>query len=139
MLLEVDGLDKSWQGGVRQSDYAEELENVDTSDPAVQNVFALYWLNNPGSNISYTGAFDLSGMGSGNDSSENNFTTMNEATTLPVAPPDESSTNSVWVVQELSLEFFRQKLVQHFDILFKMKKIVWPRRNDRQTRTLTQL
>jgi hypothetical protein len=33
----------------------------------------------------------------------------------------------VRVVRHLSLKFFREHLVEHFDILFEQGKIVWPR------------
>ena len=35
----------------------------------------------------------------------------------------------VRVVKDLTLEYFRGRLVEHFDILFQKKQIVWPKRN----------
>ena len=32
----------------------------------------------------------------------------------------------------LSLDFFRSKLVEHFDMLFKLKKLVWPKMSKRK-------
>ena len=36
-------------------------------------------------------------------------------------------THSARIVADLPFDFFRQKLVEHFDILFQSKKIVWPK------------
>jgi hypothetical protein len=36
--------------------------------------------------------------------------------------------NGVRVVSKLSLEYFRDKLVDHFDIMFTQHKLVWPSR-----------
>lgn len=39
---------------------------------------------------------------------------------------------SVRVVKDLSLSYFRHKLVQHFDIAFLRNEIIWPGRRNRQ-------
>jgi hypothetical protein len=36
------------------------------------------------------------------------------------------------VVKNLSLQYFRSKLIQHFDIAFKRNEIQWPGRRNRQ-------
>jgi len=35
----------------------------------------------------------------------------------------------VRIVRQLSFNYFRERLIEHFNILFKSKKIVWPTRN----------
>ena len=40
-----------------------------------------------------------------------------------------SEQRGIRVVRKLSLPFFRSKLVEHFDILFKQNRIKWPSRN----------
>ena len=37
-----------------------------------------------------------------------------------------SEENSVQVVRHLSVKYFRCKLIEHFDILFKRHELVWP-------------
>jgi hypothetical protein len=37
---------------------------------------------------------------------------------------------------ELSLSFFRVKLIEHFDILWRQNKLEWPLRNKAQKSTL---
>jgi hypothetical protein len=53
--------------------------------------------------------FDASGMGVEND-----------------VNPEQKR---IRAVRKLSLQFFRSKLVEHFDILFKQNQIKWPSRN----------
>ena len=40
---------------------------------------------------------------------------------------DQISTVGINYVKNLSADVFQQKLIEHFDILFKQHKFVWPR------------
>ena len=45
--------------------------------------------------------------------------------------PHHTDSSGTRVVRLLPFEFFRRKLIEHFEILFERRKIVWPRRNAR--------
>jgi hypothetical protein len=119
-LLEVDGRDQEWQRGV-PSDWEGELGQFDPSDQATQENFALRRLR------CHTTIrnFDLTQMGSSNsadDSADN--PDDNDADDEPVA-----GDQSVRVVRNLRRDYFRHKLVEHFDILWRQNKIEWPKRH----------
>jgi hypothetical protein len=130
-LLEADGLDSNWENGVQQSAYCGPLGQFDPADPASQTAFAAYRLQNPAAARN----FDLSGMSPGDDA----FTTAQEeqeeeAPTEEAeseegeAPSGETGT-ATRVVRKLKLSYFRERLIEHFDILWRQQKIVWPRRH----------
>ena len=48
------------------------------------------------------------------------------------AEADVNDFASVRRVNSLSLEFFRSKLVEHFNVLFEQNKVVWPKATRRQ-------
>ena len=135
MLLDHDGLNKTWTDGVSQSDYLGELGDFEEDDLTVHNEFALYRLHKLIGGTSHT-KMDLSKNRRGADctSSHNDLTGM-------FGEADESNENEdnndtgdddseeVRVVGKLSFNYFRERLIEHFDILFKNKKIVWPTRN----------
>jgi len=76
--------------------------------------------------------YDTSGMGVGID--------VNEADERHPVDLDSDDSDSVLVtdcielrpVSELGLGFFRSRLVEHFDILFKQNQIQWPTRRGQQ-------
>jgi len=67
---------------------------------------------------------DLSGMGHGNDV-ENGVMPSN-GQVLEGVMNDDDPPETVRVVRNLSLNYFRRKLIEHFDILFQRKELVWP-------------
>lgn len=98
MLLEIDGYDEIWEGGI-------------PSDPDVSNstCFAINRLNNP---LQFP---------------------------RPEVAPKETNIDDVMsgyddsgttprILRDLNQEFFRKRLVEHFDILFEQHKIVWTSR-----------
>jgi len=98
MLLEIDGYDEIWEGAI-------------PSDPDVGNstCFAINRLNNP---LQFP---------------------------RPEVAPEETNIDDVMsgyddsgttprIVRDLNQDFFRKRLVEHFDILFEQHKIVWPSR-----------
>ena len=81
-------------------------------------------------NPSNVQVFDFSGMGMGNDCEvdDDNTSILGEeiaeeiATTDAVKNPDGSLN-----VTDLSLSFFREKLITHFNIMFNENKLQWPK------------
>lgn len=116
-LLEVDGLDKPWDGGVPTSSWDGEMGGVE----AVPNSVARLT-----SDLGPRG-YDLSGMGPGSD--------VHEPAKDDASDDDEDGDllvmDEVRCVRKLGLGFFRRKLVEHFDILWKQNKVKWPQRRGR--------
>lgn len=128
-LLEVDGLDKRWQNGVHTSYWEGEAGEFDSDDVAlvarIGQPDAIRRLLNPALRRGY----DTSAMGAGDDldmdydiNSQGNF----EQDQTGPNSPDQLS---VRIVKDLSQPYFRSKLVDHFDILWRQGKIVWPSRH----------
>ena len=129
-LLEADGLDEQWQSGV-PSDWEGELGERDEQELrrySVQNIpNAIQNLQNPAA--SHEG-YDLSGMSFGSDVDLGIF----EGVVAPGEICDDDFTspaNGVYIVRKLSQKFFRQKLVEHFDIVWRQNDLVWPQRTRR--------
>ena len=123
MLLEVDGLADGWENGVASE---WEMEADSTQDLP----FALRRLITPGTNRN----FDISGFGSGNDmaTSTDSVTTV----TSEVERRNDSrvaSNNTSFCVNDMSLSYFRTKLIRHFNIAFQREEVKWPRRLKRDT------
>ena len=115
MLLDVDGLDREWNNGIRP-----------TTNGPIPN--AIEKLNNP----SLVRNGDLSGSGYGNDyipSERNEEMDVEEDTEIFPADIDTNEDGSISITN-LRLEEFRRRLVRHFNISFVQHKIVWPKRND---------
>ena len=77
---------------------------------------------------------DLSTTGINNVFTHNNFVTDNiqnqesddeSQTEEDGFAPDEA--DSIREVRMLPFEYFRSKLVEHFDIKFEQKKLIWPK------------
>jgi hypothetical protein len=116
-LLEVDGLDAEWERGVL-SVWEGELGQFDPTDWATQQSFALRRLQSETSIRNY----DVSRMGTSDNLGDD------------LAPPcqgTEPATDdkSIRVVRKLHRDYFRRKLVEHFDILWRQNKIQWPKRH----------
>ena len=122
-LLEVDGLDDRWEQGV-PSTWEGELGDFEEGDVRTHAApSAIQTLNSPAEFRN----FDLSGMGAGNDCDENSSLTCEADDTVPaVSAVTETSSDEPISVIGLSQKHFKTKLVNHFDILFRQNKIVWP-------------
>ena len=117
-LLEVDGLSKEWQSGVR-SDYESNDDNNQDIPFAIRTL------------VSPAGAkvYDFSNMGHGNDCIPSNDTDKevpNCNNSISTPPTNEDGSINI---SDLSLDAFCKKLIIHFNIMFKENKIVWPQRN----------
>ena len=124
-LLEEDGLHEQWENGVR-SDWEGELGEHDEEDVHADMLLpnAIQNLRTPAELRGY----DLSGISFGND------VDLDIARGAMVAVGGINSDDAVAaqdgvrIVRKLSQTFFRQKLVEHFDILWRRNDLVWPQR-----------
>ena len=72
--------------------------------------------------------YDVSGVGAGSDLSEEENNVPEESLEMANEPAIQSG-NTVLKVRELGLNYFRSKLVSHFDIAYKRGEVEWPKRN----------
>eukprot|EP00979_Chaetoceros_neogracilis_P013687 scaffold4001_cov141-Chaetoceros_neogracile.AAC.1 len=112
MLLEIDGLDELWQDSVKCND----AEDNDIDEPC----FALSRLNNPD-----VDEYNLARGRADNDSTDDE---MNSQSRNEQELMIDGSSSIVTEVRKMPQEAFRQKLVEHFDILFEQNEISWPKR-----------
>ena len=119
-LLEVDGLDEQWENGHTQSDWLSEMGDHNPSDQATS--FALQRLASPSQFRSY----DSSSMGIGNDRHVLNNNDTEEDEPLNSILDDDDDHSGVREVRKLPQEYFRRKLIKHFDIKWKRNSIIWP-------------
>jgi hypothetical protein len=111
-------LDKDWMHGMA-SEWEGGLWNHHSADVAEHGPnFAIRWLNSP----KEMRTFDVSGVGPGTNAEESN---SDEAKEHVGENPAIGDHRSVHIVHKLSLPYFRDRLVQHFDILFRQNKIKW--------------
>ena len=130
-LLDADGMDIPWQGHFK-CDYEDDAFQDYIASDTPSSVHELYRV------YGELNCIDLSGAGMNNVSVLENFGSSNS----DIESEDESDevleshlptdTTSIREVNTLSHEFFRSKLVEHFDILFKQKKLVWPKASRRK-------
>ena len=123
-LLDIDGLSLPWDG---------ELGLHDIDDGTIKIPFALSRLESSEAQRTY----DSSGMGPGLLDNEEDLSNEDdqmifqecaqEAQDIVNIPVNRLQENNV---HELSSDEMREKLITHFNILFKQKKIKWPRRNN---------
>lgn len=117
-LLKVDGLSVAWESGV-SSDWQGSLGETNLQDlpESIRNLVSPGLPRN----------FDHSGMGPGRDS------VYDQQAIQEAEYNDRSGSvvmeNGAIVVRRLSMNQFRERLVQHFDILFQKKQVIWPQRN----------
>jgi hypothetical protein len=140
-LLEVDGLTEEWVGGVRKvgSEWEGDLGYLDYEGVPVEVSNALTRLS---ANLDPRN-FDSSGVGPGSDvMAENRSLLRSEVAAvsdsasriddMKIMMGIMNGVDRVRSVCYLSLNVFRQLLVNHFAILFRQNKIVWPERQTRK-------
>ena len=118
-LLEEDGLDDQWD----MSPYMEDMGHHDDDD--LERFMGCRRVSRRHRE------FDSSGMGPGSDrvmtsgsSAEEDETELSRL----LFTDDDESWDGARKVRNMTLEKFRSKLVEHFDILWKQNKIQWPSR-----------
>lgn len=119
-LLTSDGNSEEWRGGTSIDDWLGplgdiDLEHDDTITPAVFSRLS--------DNLTIRN-YDSSGMGPGRDVPQSQMDTEN----VDDDDIDDISfdDDEIRVVRSLPLAYFRKKLVEHFDILYESKQLVWP-------------
>lgn len=121
-LLEVDGLDDQWSTG-NESNWQGEMGLHDNDD--IECIRALERLHNP----MEARNFDTSGMGNGNDHVEDDESTEENSIMEQSEESLVVDNDGALIVRHLSFDYFRSKLVNHFDIAFKKREVKWPKRN----------
>ena len=129
LLLDNDGLNGEWTEGVSlSSDW--EGSNGELSEESIQRHVpaSLRRLLDPNSELRRNG-FDSSESGYGNDRmdtiDDNEGDDDDEEVTGNHMNLDQDGTRHVC---SLSRDYFRERLVEHFDILFERHQIIWPQR-----------
>ena len=122
-LLDVDGLDVQWDDGV--------LCDIKDGNNTKDVPYAIRKMLNP---IGATD-IDFSGIGPGNDcKADSDCPSDNEVVeeTMDAVRYPDGSRN----VTDLSFSYFREKLIIHFNIMFKENKIKWPTGNKIDNETI---
>ena len=115
MLLEVDGMDAPWDGiNVPTSEWENKLGELDHDDVPLA-LTRILW-------PAEIRAYDTSRVGEHLEQEESD-----DDDDVDTRDGDNDS-QEVRHVRNLSLDYFRSKLVEHFDIKFWQHQVVWPRR-----------
>ena len=115
MLLEVDGLDQHWDGiNASTSAWENELGNLDEADVPL----AISRILTPSEIRDY----DSSSVGNSQipDNGMRDDQSVDDDDSMRI---DKEVCN----VRNLSLNYFRSKLVEHFDIMFWNHEVHWPK------------
>ena len=117
-LLEVDGLDQPWDGvNATTSEWEGDLGQLDDTDVPL----ALRRIMSPAEIRGY----DSSTVGG---RSTNDTIMADDPTENDIPTDDDDASEEIREVRRLSLDYFRSKLVEHFNIKFDRNEIIWPRR-----------
>lgn len=126
-LLEVDGLHHRWEEGV-QSDWEGNLglhseKDADKYVPAIMRR-----MSNKECSINRSEAmrFDLSRQGP--DPAQAAAYEEPAASSANYGCDDVPCAGGVRRVRDMTMRLFRNKLIEHFDILWKKKEVEWPSR-----------
>ena len=128
-LLDIDGLDKDWDGrNVPTSEWEGELGQLDIDGLPAINVVQLATASHfePRN-------FDSLGMGPGEDIADGQEIHPRDLDEV-VERISSTDDRSVCLVGNLGLGFFRNRLVEHYVILFKQNRLVWPEKRGSQPR-----
>jgi hypothetical protein len=135
--FKTDGLNERWESGV-PSDWEGEMGEHDD-----EYIVCQYALPNAISNLrtpAEVRGYDISGMGTHSPYAENgaddeigNHNNSDDMETEDTGAndmetDDTGAVRAVRVVRNLSQEYFRKRLVQHFDICWRRNDLVWPQR-----------
>ena len=128
----MDGLDQNWEAGV-PSDWEGELGDNDPEELQRFAPFAIQRLQNPkqfGSrqheNAS-TAPRPLNGQQRDRETEETTDGNDDDQSEGSIGIGEREDENGAIFINSLSYTEFRSLLVEHFDILFRRHRIVWPR------------
>ena len=113
MLLNIDGLDQPWDGiRMPKSDYEGRFGELEFEDMplSMQRLYSPDEVRAYDTSVLAQRSMRLIDNISGND----------------------DGVDGIREVGKLSLNYFRQRLIEHFDIKFKAGEIIWPRSRGRQ-------
>jgi len=130
-LLEVDGLDKAWDGvSVNASEWEGEIGGLEECDTpmAIRNLLSPAQIRE----------YDTSTIGGMMDMDEDDDED-NEEDDDEMADALVESGEGVVYVRNLSLQYFRSKLIEHFDIKFRLGEVVWPKSRGPEPRGIHQI
>ncbi len=114
-LLEIDGLDQPWDGvNASTSEWTGDFGRLEVSETPL----ALQRILSPAEIRDYDTSRVGSTRGADNGTTDDVLNDADAAT----------ATDDVRCVRNLSLSYFRSKLVEHFEIMFNRHEIIWPKR-----------
>ena len=114
MLLDKDGLSEEWEGKLGEFDWNEESENIPLT---IQRLHT----------TSERRKYDTSCIDPG-------LSTNDDVAYVDADNSKEISPETINFVHQLPMDTFRARLIEHFDILFKQNKVVWPIRMNESNR-----
>ena len=121
-LLDVDGMEIGWESGAL-SPWETEMGHHNQHD--CERNFALHRLMNPAD----FSRLDNSGMGQGNDAPPPPDESSDDVMTHRGLTYPKGDKSTARVVRDLDFDYFRERLVEHFDILYQRQEISWPARH----------
>ena len=125
MLLHVDGLDKPWDGvNMPTSEYEGRFGEFDFDDMPVY----MQRLYSPDEIRAYDESKIVRGV---SYAASSDSVGVSGRTVI-----DDDHIDDIRVVRNLSLDYFRGRLVEHFDILFRQGKVIWPKSRGQQPASL---
>jgi len=140
-LLEMDGLDERFELDGTTSEWEDPLGLNDIDD--FQNLSPAAKWGHVGNEAHAIHHYDESQLGQDlpremvlaedvfeDDSSEFDYDITIFDSKGATNSLSSNDNGNVHIVRELDFEFFRSKLVEHFDILYKEHRIVWPKRTN---------
>jgi len=134
-LLEVDGLDETWEHHQSTdccwegNDGLHDLEDIPLALLRIHSPESLRHLDHTAMGMRESGELrddndedETHGGDQGEDEEE-------RSEQLPHAAVSCDDNHHIRIVRQLPFNYFRSRLVEHFDILFMQNKIQWPSRN----------
>ena len=129
-LIDIDGLDNEWEGAIPVSDWTgtlgdhdfEGIEDQIPNEPPPNPIARITTALEPRT-------YDVSGLGPGDDVHEGTIMLTQDDAGDGLYKNEDDIRN----VRDLPLGFFRSRLVEHFDILFKKGEIYWPKKDREQS------
>jgi hypothetical protein len=127
-LLESDGLNQEWDSGELTSEWESRLGDFEDSNFVEQeysSADAVARLHNP----EQWRAYDSSTFGLNNHDKNGEFVQMQSNPGNDGFREFEIPNEEPIRVKDLQQSYFRERLIEHFNILFERGELIWPKRN----------